>query len=85
MRFIAGNIFDMPLRDCCADAVSVLFAPIPFDESRRVLRPGGALLVCSAGREHLIELRRLVYDEVRYKESSVPVAEGFTVAAREAS
>lgn len=83
VRFIAGNIFDMPLCDSAADVVSVLFAPIPFEEARRVLRPGGALLVCSAGREHLIELRRLVYDEVRYKDEKPPEADGFDLAARD--
>lgn len=83
VRFIAGNIFDMPLADSCADVVSVLFAPIPFDEARRVLRQGGLLLVCSAGREHLIELRRLIYDEVRYKDETLFEPEGFALAARE--
>ena len=83
VRFIAGNIFDMPLADECADAVSVLFAPIPADEARRVLRTGGLLLVCSAGREHLIELRRAVYDEVRFKDAPADVPDGFDLAARE--
>ena len=83
MRFIAGNIFDMPLRTGCADVISVLFAPVPYDEALRVLRPGGALLVCSAGRDHLIELRRAIYDEVRYKDSSPVAPEGFSPAERE--
>ena len=83
VRFVAGNIFDMPLADGCADALSVLFAPIPVDEARRVLKPGGSLLVCSAGREHLIELRRAVYDEVRFKDEMPLEAEGFELAARE--
>ena len=83
VRFVAGNIFDMPLSDGCADVVSVLFAPIPAEEARRVLRPGALLLVCSAGREHLIELRRAVYDEVRYKDEKPLDAEGFSLAARE--
>ena len=83
VRFVAGNIFDMPLADLCADAVSVLFAPIPSGEARRVLREHGVLLVCSAGREHLIELRRAVYDEVRFKDEKPLEAEGFELAARE--
>ena len=83
VRFVAGNIFDMPLADGCADLVTVLFAPIPFDEARRVLRGGGLLAVCSAGREHLVELRRAVYDKVRYKDDEIAVPDGFELAARE--
>lgn len=80
-RFIAGNIFDMPLADSSADLMTVLFAPIPAQEAFRVLRPGGLLAVCSAGEDHLIELRRVIYDEVRKKESVVPLPEGFEAAA----
>ena len=83
IQFIAGNIFDMPIASACADIVSVLFAPVPYEEARRVLRPGGLLLVCSAGREHLIELRRAIYDEVRYKDTPNVAPEGFTLAARD--
>lgn len=66
--FVAGNIFSMPVESSSADAVTVLFAPIPFDEVSRVLRPGGILCTASAGDDHLIELRRLIYDDVRVKE-----------------
>ena len=83
VRFLAGNIFDMPIVSERADLVSVLFAPIPFAEARRVLRPGALLLVCSAGREHLVELRRAIYDEVRFKPSDGTVPEGFEEAARD--
>ena len=41
ISFIAGNIFDLPIASSCADAFSVLFAPIPYKEALRVLRPGG--------------------------------------------
>ena len=82
-RFIAGNIFDMPIFSECADVVSVLFAPIPYAEARRVLRPGGLLMICSAGREHLVELRRAIYDEVRFKEAQNIIPEGFKAAARD--
>lgn len=83
VRFIAGNIFDMPVADGSADAVTVFFAPIPEAEALRVLRPGGLLCVCGAGREHLIELRRAIYDTVRYKDKPPAVPAGFAPAAQD--
>lgn len=75
--FAAGNIFDMPVASASCGLVTVLFAPIPFDEARRVLNVGGVLLTAGAGAEHLIELRRLIYDEVRIKNSAVTKPDGF--------
>lgn len=75
--FAAGNIFDMPVASASCGLVTVLFAPIPFDEARRVLDVGGVLLTAGAGAEHLIELRRLIYDEVRIKNSAVTKPDGF--------
>lgn len=75
--FAAGNIFDMPVASASCGLMTVLFAPIPFDEARRVLDVGGVLLTAGAGAEHLIELRRLIYDEVRIKNSAVTKPDGF--------
>ena len=75
--FAAGNIFDMPVASASCGLVTVLFAPIPFDEARRVLDVGGVLLTAGAGAEHLIELRRLIYDEVRIKNSAGIKPDGF--------
>lgn len=83
VRFIAGNIFDMPIAGESADIVTTLFAPVPEGEALRVLRRGGLLCVCGAGREHLIELRRAIYDTVRYKDKPCAVPEGFALAAQE--
>lgn len=75
--FAAGNIFDMPVASASCGLVTVLFAPIPFDEARRVLDVGGVLLTAGAGAEHLIELRRLIYDEVRIKKPADTKPDGF--------
>ena len=83
ISFIAGNIFDLPIASSCADAFSVLFAPIPYKEALRVLRPGGCLLICSAAPDHLAELRQIIYDDVITKETAVPAHESFTLGFRE--
>ena len=46
----------LPLADGCAAAVLDVFAPRNAGEFRRVLRPGGALLVVTPAADHLVEL-----------------------------
>ncbi len=62
--FFVGGIFDLPLRDGCADAVINLFAPCAPQEFFRVLRPSGILLVACAGEHHLEGLKGVLYDNV---------------------
>lgn len=83
LSFVAGNIFSMPLKDSSCDLVTVLFAPIPDRETLRVLRSGGVLCTAGAGADHLIELRRLIYDEVKIKDSSATEFDGFCTEVRE--
>ncbi len=82
IRFIAGNIFALPLADHSADLVYSIFAPIPGEEAARILKKDGALIVVSAGREHLWELRCALYSEPRISEG-VQMPAGFTPAAQE--
>ncbi|MER7757267.1 putative RNA methyltransferase [Kitasatospora sp. NPDC097643] len=46
----------LPLRDACADLMLNVFAPRNGPEIRRVLRPGGTLLLVSPTARHLREL-----------------------------
>ncbi|MDX6744759.1 putative RNA methyltransferase [Actinocorallia sp. A-T 12471] len=46
----------LPIRDAVADTVLNVFAPRNPAEYRRVLRPGGRLLVATPGPDHLAEL-----------------------------
>lgn len=77
VSFAAGNIFSMPLSDKSVDAVVSMFAPVPADESARVLRDDGVLCVCASGRDHLIEMRQVIYDEVRDSYTGIKTPEGF--------
>ena len=60
--FAVGGIFDLPVKDCCASAVISLFAPCAETEFLRVLKPGGILIVAGAGEDHLLGLKRAIYD-----------------------
>ena len=79
--FAAGNIFSMPIADNSVDAVVSMFAPIPAEESARVLRDDGVLAVCASGRDHLIEMRSIIYDEVRDNFKGIKQPEGFELVS----
>ena len=80
--FIPANIFNLPVKDQSLDAAVSMFAPIPWNECRRILKPGGVLAVVSSGKEHLIEMRKIIYDEVRDADfKPCDVSDGFSVVA----
>lgn len=81
--FAAGNIFSMPVEDGAADAVFSLFAPVAPEEFSRVLNDEGYLLVCSSGENHLLEMRKIIYDEVRISPALSSVPDGFELVGRE--
>ncbi len=62
--FAVGSVFELPVRDACMDGAVNVFAPCAPAEFARVLRPGGKLIVAGAGEEHLMGLKRLLYDEI---------------------
>ncbi len=80
--FFPGNLFHLPLADHAVSAVVSMFAPIAAAENDRVLREDGLLVVASSGKEHLRELRELLYEDVTYAEK-VPEVEGFTLLHHE--
>lgn len=75
--FLPGNIFRLPLADHSVNLALSMFAPVAGDEAKRVLAPGGVLIVVSSGREHLLELRQKIYDDVRLSDELPPVPDGF--------
>lgn len=81
--FAAGNIFSMPVESGAADAVVSLFAPVAAEEFARVLKDDGLLLVCSSGENHLLEMRQVIYDEVRITPALSEVPAGFELLGRE--
>ena len=54
------------------------------EEFRRVLRPGGAFIQVTAGEDHLLALRSLIYETVRRKQPEPdPVLPGFALERSE--
>jgi 23S rRNA (guanine745-N1)-methyltransferase len=64
LMFATASVFELPLKDGCADVVTNVFAPCAEEEYKRVLRDGGYLFVVGAGKEHLMGLKKAIYDDV---------------------
>lgn len=68
-QFFVGGIYDLPVRNGGADAITNIFAPCAEEEFSRALKNDGRLVVVTAGRAHLLGLKRAVYDNVYQNEA----------------
>ncbi len=64
--FAVGGIYDMPIADGAADAVVSIFAPVAEAEFQRILKPDALLIAVGAGENHLLGLKKVLY-ETTYK------------------
>lgn len=62
LSYAVAGIFHLPLADASCDTVTNLFAPCAEEEFARVLKPGGLLILAGAGAEHLMGLKRALYE-----------------------
>ncbi len=60
--FATASVFDIPVADSSISVLTNVFAPCAEEEYSRVLADGGVLIVVYAGEEHLMGLKRVVYD-----------------------
>lgn len=60
--FCVASVYTMPVFDDMADAVVNIFAPCVEEEYLRVLKQNGILIVVQAGKEHLMGLKRVLYE-----------------------
>lgn len=66
-----ASVYSLPITDGGADAVLSVFSPFADKEFARVLKKGGAMFAAVPAEEHLIELRRALYDDVRPVQSEL--------------
>lgn len=81
--YSVSNIFSLPLESECADVIINMFAPVANDEFYRVLKNGGVLIIGASGKEHLMGLKRAIYDEVYPNEPSEHIYNGFELIGHE--
>ena len=65
LQWLVASMARIPLADGSCNLLASVFSPLDWTEARRLLPPGGGLLRMGPTREHLWELRGLLYDEVR--------------------
>ena len=81
--FFPANLFHTPFADGTFSAAVSMFAPIAWEETARILGNDGILVVVSSGREHLLELRSLIYSDVHLSDEEIPQSDLFDFVGRQ--
>ncbi len=61
--FAVGSVFHLPVLDKSCDVLMSLFAPYCGEEFSRVLKPGGKMILVIPDENHLMGLKKAVYDK----------------------
>lgn len=67
VTWIVGNSKNIPLLDQSMDFVCALFTVVNKGELKRVLKEHGYIIHVTANPRHLIEIKELIYDEIKVK------------------
>ena len=77
--WLTATAAHIPVADHSADLLTSLFAITLPEEFARVLKEGGLFFQVLAAQDHLLGLKSIIYDELKFKEKdSVPDLPGFT-------
>ncbi len=80
--WLTASAAHLPLRDGCLDMVLGMFSLSAPEEFLRVLKPGGYYLEVTAGRDHLMGLKALIYPKITEKAPKLtPGYPGFSLLA----
>lgn len=61
-RLAVDSAFHIPLFENRVDTAISVFSPISCEETARILKPGGTLIMVGPGEDHLSGLTELIYD-----------------------
>lgn len=64
VTYICGSVQDIPLFDKSAHLIINNFTPIDLNEITRILKTDGIFISTKVGKDHLIELKKAIYDEI---------------------
>lgn len=76
-NYAVASVQDIPLFDNSIDLIINSFTPLDLNEIHRVLKENGILITTKVGKNHLIELKQAIYDEVYLNDNDVIVDERF--------
>lgn len=67
IHWIVGNSKNIPINDHSLDVITALFTVVNAEEIKRCLKEEGYMIHVTANTGHLIEIKELIYDEVKVK------------------
>ncbi len=83
-NWVVGSNAKLPVLPATLDRVLCMFGFPVYAECARVLRPGGERLQVDAGRDHLRELREIIYPTLKPERAAEPLSPaGFSVLPAE--
>ncbi|HEY0635529.1 MAG TPA: methyltransferase domain-containing protein [Gammaproteobacteria bacterium] len=65
LTWLVASNRNPPLQPHSVDMLFCMFGFPDYSAFRHILKPGGVLVLVDAGRDHLLELREIIYPEVR--------------------
>ena len=65
ITWLVASVSDLPLSDAQFDTVISIFSRSDWAEFSRVLKTGGRIIMLTPAQQHLLALRRVIYDKVR--------------------
>ena len=80
--FGVGGIYELPVANESADAITNIFAPCAESEFSRVLKQEGVLVVVTAGKNHLYGLKNAIYDTVYTNEERADMPQNMILAEK---
>lgn len=66
ISWLVSSALSLNLEKESFNAIICMFSKIVPSEKMKVLKKGGKVIIVSSGKDHLIELKEVVYDKVRY-------------------
>lgn len=78
-EFAAASAYKLPVSDESCDIIVNIFAPYSAAEFYRSIKPGGVVIRAFARKNHLIGLKKAIYDDVRNEDVDDISLEGFGI------
>lgn len=83
IEFAVASSYHLPVAEESVDLLVNCFSPLSLEEFTRVLKPGGVFLYVVPGKEHLWELKQVLYDTPYPNDEKLSPYDGFEYLAVE--
>lgn len=77
ITWLVATASHLPVADNSTDAITAMFSLVCEEEFARILRSGGIVVEVTAGNNHLIELKQIIYDDVFEQHKRPKEPQGF--------